>query len=231
LLTLRILYYHSKLRLEFMDSKPIHIVLVLPDGTDLNGIADDMRSAFEGDETARITSTSEDGVFRFEAWVRRQNRRVNVRVKAHGRDSTRSVTPSLPSMEVVVSGPDLDAGTIDPDVLLGLIEEIYEAASPAPLYVYVLDHGQAAVTEAGERRPVTEETILDDRINDVSWAMLFPPRLVDVYGEAFLRDAPAWRTDTLDDGGVMLVAGPAPTDIDAVDSQLRTLRGYFELRG
>lgn len=214
-----------------MNTKSLHAVLVFSPGTDVNGIANDMRSRFEEDETARISSTGEDGVFRFGAWIRRRNYRVNARFKTYDGEETPSVAPSLPNIVVVVGSTDIDTGTIDPDVLLGLVEDLYESAGSAPLYVYVLNHGQAAATEAGEMLPVTEETILEDRINDVSWAMLFPPRLVEAYGEEFLRDAPAWRMDTLEDGSLLMIAGPDPSDIDAVGSQLRTLRGYFELSG
>lgn len=57
--------------------------------------------------------------------------------------------------------------------------------------------------------------------------MLFGPEMVEEYGREWLLDAPAWKRTELDDGGIMLVASPDPTDYGTVVDGREKLRAYF----
>lgn len=59
--------------------------------------------------------------------------------------------------------------------------------------------------------------------------MRFGPELVDEYGREWLLSAPAWKREEFEDGGIMLVASPDPTDSESFTEGRDDLRNYFGL--
>lgn len=143
-------------------------------------------------------------------------------------DDDRSWTvPALPALEQRVGIDDLQYG--DPadriDELLSLVRGIYRASDSRPCYCYGLDPYHTEAVGDILDVPVTAAGLRDGRIDDVSWLMLFPPRLVESYGREWLRSAPVYRAIDLEDGGLLLVAIDDPWDPDS--AELTDLREYF----
>jgi len=115
-------------------------------------------------------------------------------------------------------------------LLLDIVEAVY-IVSDAYVYGYGLDteHVGSIGENWGPDKPATGESIANNRIADVSWLTLFAPELVDEYGREWLLSAPAWKRQELDDGGIMLVASPDPTDYDTFTEGRKCLREYFDL--
>jgi len=61
--------------------------------------------------------------------------------------------------------------------------------------------------------------------------MLFSPELVEEYGRAWLLSAPAWERRELDDGAILLVTTPDPTDWNTAPQARQDLATYFDLSG
>ena len=59
--------------------------------------------------------------------------------------------------------------------------------------------------------------------------MVFSPELVKEYGHEWLLSAPAWEQRELDDGGIMLVTIPDPTDWNEAAAACQDLANYFDL--
>ncbi len=116
-------------------------------------------------------------------------------------------------------------------MLLNIVETVY-TASDDYIYGYGLDteHVGSIGENWGPDKPVTNESIANNRIADVSWLMLFAPELVDEYGREWLLSAPTWKHQEFDDGGIMLVASPDPTDYDTFTEGREYLREYFDFR-
>ena len=140
-----------------------------------------------------------------------------------------TTVPELPTVEALVSGVPLDTDDeFDPAMILDVVRQTY-ADEKQPAYVFGLDEGHAEIIgdDGPESRAVTAKTLENGQINAVSWLMLFPPNLVASYGQEFLLDAPAWRTEELTDGAILIVACSDPTDFGALNGSLPDLKTYF----
>ncbi|MBX0306060.1 DUF3396 domain-containing protein [Halomicroarcula sp. F24A] len=96
-------------------------------------------------------------------------------------------------------------------------------------FAYALDgeHKSNIDSDAGPGVPITADSLAANRIETVSWLMLFSPPMVAEYGREWLLNAPAWKTRELDDGAVMLVASPDPTDWEEFRAARAELDEYF----
>lgn len=105
-----------------------------------------------------------------------------------------------------------------PSEVRDLTFEYYDLV--APLYVY-------GDTFAGEPSPDVAAIKRGD-VADVFWANGFGPSIVEEVGRERLLDAPAWRVDELDDGGVFLWTSPLPV-AEGRPETTEKLREYFGL--
>ncbi|ELZ26988.1 hypothetical protein C475_08636 [Halosimplex carlsbadense 2-9-1] len=118
------------------------------------------------------------------------------------------------------------------ELLLDLVLQIY-TATEAVAYAYGLDTEHVGSLVEGRElgKPMTDESLAENRINEVSWLMLFGPELVAEYGLEWLLRAPAWKREELDDGAILLVTSPDPTDYEQFSEDRDILRTYFDGRG
>ncbi|ELZ26983.1 hypothetical protein C475_08611 [Halosimplex carlsbadense 2-9-1] len=116
--------------------------------------------------------------------------------------------------------------------MLEVVETIYSALDDC-IFGYGLDieHIGSLVEGRELGKPMTDESLAENRINEVSWLMLFGPELVAEYGREWLLSAPAWKREELDDGAILLVASPDPTDYEQFSEDRDILRTYFDRRG
>ena len=73
----------------------------------------------------------------------------------------------------------------------------------------------ASVTTPTHATMLSEEGLptplaADGQLQDVSWLLLLPPETVAAHGREHLLGAPVWRTEELEDGGVLLVTTDDP---------------------
>lgn len=103
---------------------------------------------------------------------------------------------------------DLDEQIED---LLELVKFVYSELRDRVLIVSGLSapHGEQIVLE-GMPPPVTEESLARNEIEYTSWLTIFPLAFVETYGKETLLSAPAWHSEELDDGAVLLVAYKNP---------------------
>ena len=144
----------------------------------------------------------------------------------------RFTLPSLPSVVMGVTLSQLQSEEYFQEnvtSLLNHVRHVYDSLDGCR-YVYGLDdeHFSRIDKEPGPGRPVTGASLSENRIETVSWLMLFSPPMVESYGREWLLDAPAWKTRELDDGAVMLVASPDPTDWEEFRTARTELSEYFD---
>jgi|GEM_PF-2146787 hypothetical protein len=143
----------------------------------------------------------------------------------------RFTLPSLPSVVMGVTLSQLQSEEYFQENLRSLLDHVrhvYESLENCQ-YVYGLDdeHFSRIDRDAGPGIPATADSLAANRIETVSWLMLFAPSMVAEYGREWLLDAPAWKTRELDDGAVMLVASPDPTDWEEFRAARAELDEYF----
>jgi len=162
------------------------------------------------------------------------NSRLSVTVATHDADSNWYTLPSMSALNLGVSKSKLDAGDFEQRMLefLGHVEHVYQSID-ACQYAYGLDskHTSKINSDSGLGIPVSQESLADNRIEAVSWLMVFSPDLVEEYGHKYLLSAPAWERRELDDGAIMLVASPDPTDWNNASTSRQDLANYFDLPG
>lgn len=110
------------------------------------------------------------------------------------------------------------------DQFLTVVERVYTVTDAA--FCYGLSPIEAEIF--GEfpdsyRLPVDRDHLEQGQIADVCWLLLFPPRFVEQYGRAWLRDAPVARV-RLVEGSLLLLADETPWDDDP---DRRALQSYF----
>lgn len=133
-------------------------------------------------------------------------------------DIVRLGTPDLPFVELVLRQSRYEQDEGDGRESKGaatadLVREIYAALDPKPDVVYGLsDAGTHAIAGNFDRPPVDEASLTDSLYNYTTWLTTFPPEFVATYGEDRLRSAPVWRTFEFDDGTLLLLYSPMPTD-------------------
>lgn len=153
-----------------------------------------------------------------------------VHLTHHGRDSSWYTLPSVPALEMDVSEDDIAGHEGDRariHLLLSMVEVVHAALDARYAYGFDTNHVGSVGEDWGLDKPVTDESLSENRIAEVSWLMLFGPEMVGEYGREWLLDAPAWKRTELDDGGIMLVASPDPTDYETFTDGREKLREYF----
>jgi hypothetical protein len=187
-----------------------------------------------GEQTDRyVTSMSPMDVVSL--WDETNIPSVGADLDTHEADADWFTLPSLPavSMDLATSdfeqSPDLEATTRN---LIDQVEYIYLSINRCQ-YAYGLDveHQHKLGSDSGPRIPVSQESLADNRIEEVSWLMLFSHELVEEYGHKWLLSAPAWERRELGDGAIMLVASPDPTDWNKASTARQDLANYFDLPG
>jgi hypothetical protein len=185
-----------------------------------------------GEQTDRyVTSMSPMDVVSF--WDETNNPSVGADLDTHEADADWFTLPSLPavSMDIATSdfeqSPNLEATTRN---LTDQVEYIYLSVDGYQ-YAYGLDveHQHKLASDREPGIPVSQESLADNRIEAVSWLMVFSPGLVEEYGREWLLSAPAWERRELDDGGIMLVTNPDPTDWNEAAAACQDLANYFDL--
>lgn len=161
---------------------------------------------------------------------RREDISFGVHLTYHDRDSSWYTLPSVSAIAMDVSEADIaghEAGHARICLLLSMVEVVHAALDSRYAYGFDTNHVGSVGEDWGLDKPVTDKSLDDDRIAEVSWLMLFGPEMVEEYGREWLLDAPAWKRTELDDGGIMLVASPDPTDYGTVVDGREKLRAYF----
>jgi len=105
----------------------------------------------------------------------------------------------------------------NPDALDELVEITttgYQAAEQRPLAAFMLTLDQGASSASARQSPVSPSSLLNSRYVALSWLTLFTPSMVEHYGREILLSAPAYHTEELDDGAIVLLCNDKPLDID-----------------
>ncbi|WP_236039710.1 hypothetical protein [Haloarcula salinisoli] len=151
-------------------------------------------------------------------------------LEVHDTDDDWFTLPSLPAVTL-----ELSYAGIPDDELVAHVERFLDhvtfvyANMEDCRFAYALDgeHKSNIDSDAGPGVPITADSLAANRIETVSWLMLFSPPMVAEYGREWLLNAPAWKTRELDDGAVMLVASPDPTDWEEFRAARAELDEYF----
>lgn len=137
-------------------------------------------------------------------------------------DKTPDGLPALPHLDVDLHEQYYAPGRVDADAIethvddyADLVVRLYERAHAVghePRYVVGTDPNQLAALFGTPSKPVdtTHDGVLDDRVEQLYWLQVVPESMVETVGRDALLDAPAWRVDELETGGVLLVAYPNP---------------------
>ncbi|ELZ26986.1 hypothetical protein C475_08626 [Halosimplex carlsbadense 2-9-1] len=143
--------------------------------------------------------------------------------------------PSEPAIEMEIGTGSFSIGDKTENRVDLLIEMIESISGVLDEYIYAFgldtEHVGSIGKGWGPDKPVTDESLGENRINEVSWLMLFGSELVAEYGREWLLRAPAWKRQELDDGAILLVASPDPTDYEQFSEDRDILRTYFDRRG
>ena len=187
-----------------------------------------------GEQTDRyVTSMSPMDVVSL--WDETSIPSIGADLDTHEADSDWFTLPSLPavSMNLATSdfeqSPDLEATTRN---LIDQVEYIYLSIDRCQYaYGFDVEHQHKLASDSGPRIPVSQESLADNRIEAVSWLMVFSPELVEEYGRKWLLSAPTWERRELDDEAIMLVTSPDPTDWIKALTARQDLVNYFDLPG
>ncbi|SFR98028.1 hypothetical protein SAMN05216559_1960 [Halomicrobium zhouii] len=148
----------------------------------------------------------------------------------HEPDSSWYTLPAEVAVAMDVSEDDLvghEDGHARIELLLSMVEMVHAAVDARYAYGFDTNHVGSVGEDWGLDKPMTDESLAENRIAEISWLMLFGPEMVAEYGREWLLQAPAWERRELDDGGIMLVASPDPTDYETFTDGREQLREYF----
>ena len=106
----------------------------------------------------------------------------------------------------------------DPSLIFEFVFELYDYL--CPFYVYGENYLDGS--------SLSRDGILNGEIEDVFWVNGFGPEMVDSIGRERLRNAPAWRVDECEDGGIFLWATPKPIHPE-VGERRRNIAAHFGL--
>jgi hypothetical protein len=201
--------------------------------------ARDVWNSFESD-SGRIVSHPPDDEFpdggEFAIAVEREEREFwgDIRPSTSTEDGLPAEVPALELVKTtdILRSATEEARTRMVEELLDGVKAVYDSLGIRPDYVYGLDPNQATMVETGRFGPPVSDSDFDEGdIQYASWLMLFPPAMVEEYGRQFLLDAPAWRTEELDGGAVLVVATdhPEPPDPTPLLEALERLHDYLGL--
>ncbi|MDS0261097.1 hypothetical protein NDI56_16990 [Haloarcula sp. S1CR25-12] len=212
-------------------SDSIEIVFVL-DRRRTTPTAEQLQTALAGSAAHEASVSSPETVYMTDTT---DGPGVGCTLDVYDADADRFTLPSLPAVVMGVTLSQLQSEEYFQENLMSLLSHVryvYESLDDCR-YVYGLDdeHFSRIDKEAGPGRPVTEASLSENRLETVSWLMLFSPPLVAEYDREWLLDAPVWQTRELDDGAVMLVASPDPTDWEEFRAARTELGEYFDRSG
>ncbi len=135
-------------------------------------------------------------------------------------NSLSSRRPDIPALSVSIDDYYLKPyQDTPPSRVREFVLELYHYLRP--IYVY----GDTYLDESS----LSLEGIRNEQIEDVFWVNGFGPEMVDSVGRDRLRNAPVWRVDEREDGGIFLWVTPKPHHPE-LDQRRRELATYFGLR-
>ena len=105
-----------------------------------------------------------------------------------------------------------------PSLIYEFVLELYDYLSP--VYVY----GNTYLDESS----LTRQGITNGQLEDLFWVNGFGPEMAQQIGRDHLLEAPAWRVDDCDDGGVFLWVSPLPYS-ESRNENMTELQSYFDL--
>lgn len=111
---------------------------------------------------------------------------------------------------------------------LDIVTLIYEITDP--VYGFGLNNQWLSEYGSDTVPTVTVDGIQKYNIKQPAWIMLFSPEMVDHYGRDWLESLPADHTETLDDGGILIVTNEDAGDIDACARSMDALKEEFANR-
>jgi len=136
---------------------------------------------------------------------------LTVRV-AYNMDENHVPLPPVYTIGIDAVGfvPD-EEGELFETSLEGRVQNIIDLTTQSylqlqPSYVY----GYGATPDYSYVSIPTRETIARCEVPDLYWLAVFPPKMVDVIGRERLLSAPAWKTDLLENGAVLIVVYQNP---------------------
>lgn len=94
----------------------------------------------------------------------------------------------------------------------------------ACLYYPTLRPRYGFIDERGENEPSSKSVELVE-LKSILWANFFGPEYVEKYGRDFLLAAPGWKTEELDDGGILYVT--RESFVDWWKSKPKEILDYF----
>lgn len=144
-------------------------------------------------------------------WYDDLNVGVHVNLKTRG--------PDIPSITLSINSWYVKPWRNDqPELIHEFVLELYDYLSP--LYVY----GENYLDESS----LSREGITSGQLEDLFWVNGFGPEMAASIGRERLLNAPAWRVDECDDGGVFLWQSPLPLSMSRND-YIDALTEYFAL--
>lgn len=78
---------------------------------------------------------------------------------------------------------------------------------------------------------VDRESVEQYLLTHVFWAQCFGPGFMNEVGDEVLRNAPAWRSEGLNDGGLLYVLAASPYLFHGIRQYWQTSREYFQKHG
>lgn len=121
---------------------------------------------------------------------------------------------------------------------LSFIMDIYGAIEPEYVFGCTETDLEAVSSDTVSRHPpIDADTFAEGRITRPEWLMIFPPAMVETYGRDWLLNLPADRTESLNDGGILVVATEDIAEYDRrfelvthISESLEPLEDAFEAR-
>jgi hypothetical protein len=96
--------------------------------------------------------------------------------------------------------------------------------------VYQVCRPQFSWIERCRSRGYTQlEDIENQSLPHIYWANLFSPAYVEKLGRSYLENAPGWKHEYLDDGGMLYVLSPHIGSMRKGNSLLESVKTYFEI--
>ena len=141
---------------------------------------------------------------------------LNVGISVGGKTNS---GPSLPSVSLLIDEwYTMPWRNEEPSLIHDFVLELYDYLSP--MYVY----GDTYLDESS----LTTDGVDCGQLEDLFWVNGFGPEMTEQIGRERLLEAPAWRVDDCEDGGVFLWLSPLPLS-ESRNERMDALRAYFDL--
>ena len=109
---------------------------------------------------------------------------------------------------------------------IDLVTLVYNATDP--LYVFGMLSYRLDAIGVEVPPPISDEGLAEELINHPTWLMMFPPEMVETYGREWIENLPVDHVDSLDDGGLFVVATFDVTDSTLLYESMQALEQAFE---